>query len=326
MSIISPTNSTSLIVDDFINYATQHLTTVGGVISTISLYPAAPTPIPGPGVISWTGYTVTPSVPTPPFPTANFDPNLIETPTADTTPIEMTDSQLAIADEASLNGSNINEASAIAFDDDRTLSSEDIEGVETALVEDARREPTPTDAEPIDNNIQQVPNYKTNVKVPPEIVVAMRKYGVGRTAIQRAHLLAQCAHESGVWIYKEEIASGAAYEGRSDLGNTQTGDGKRYKGRGYIQLTGRANYKKYGPVAGADFENNPTIVATKYFADTACMFWKSHRLDTKAVDSTETTIKVITKKINGGYNGLTDRIKKFNLYWKELQKDPTLWS
>lgn len=326
MSVLQPTNNTSAIIDDFINYATQHLTTVSGVINTISLYPGVPTPVPGPGVISWTGYTVTPSVPTPPFPTADFDPNLVETPTVDTSEIEMTDEQLAAADAASLNGANINESTAVAFSEDSLYGGADVETVEQELVRDAQQQPTPPDVELPEDGIQQVPNYKTKVKVPPEMVVAMRKYGVGRTPIQRAHLLAQCAHESGVWIYKEEIASGAAYEGRKDLGNTQTGDGKRYKGRGYVQLTGRANYRKYGPVAGADFENNPTIVATKYFADTACMFWKSHKLDSKAVDSSETTIKVITKKINGGYNGLADRMKKFKLYWTELQKDPTLWS
>lgn len=326
MSVLQPTNNTSAIIDDFINYATQHLTTVSGVINTISLYPAVPTPVPGPGVISWTGYTVTPSVPTPPFPTADFDPNLVETPTVDTSAIEMTDSQLAEATAASLDGANINESTAIAFQGNSLYAGSNLEEVEQQLVEDARQEPTPPDAEVPEDGIEQVPNYKTNVKVPPEMVVAMRKYGVGRTPIQRAHLLAQCAHESGVWRYKEEIASGAAYEGRKDLGNTQTGDGKRYKGRGYVQLTGRANYRKYGPVAGADFEGNPTIVATKYFADTACMFWKSNKLDAKAVDSTETTIKVVTKRINGGYNGLADRMKKFKLYWTELQKDPTLWS
>jgi predicted chitinase len=56
------------------------------------------------------------------------------------------------------------------------------------------------------------------------------------------------------------------------------------------------------------------------------MFWKSNKLDAKAVNSSETTIKVISKRINGGYNGLADRMKKFKLYWTELQKDPTLWS
>ncbi len=65
MSIISPTKNTSLIIDDFIQYATQHLTTVSGVANTISLYPTAPTPTPAPAVINWTGYTVPPAAPTP---------------------------------------------------------------------------------------------------------------------------------------------------------------------------------------------------------------------------------------------------------------------
>lgn len=65
MSIISPTKNTSLIIDDFIQYATQHLTTVSGIVNTISLYPTIPVPTPAPGVLNWTGYTVPPAAPTP---------------------------------------------------------------------------------------------------------------------------------------------------------------------------------------------------------------------------------------------------------------------
>ncbi len=74
MSIIDPTKNTSLIIDDFIQYATQHLTTVSGVASTISLYPTVPVPTPGPGVVTWTGYTVTPSTPTPDIPAFDDSP------------------------------------------------------------------------------------------------------------------------------------------------------------------------------------------------------------------------------------------------------------
>jgi predicted chitinase len=56
------------------------------------------------------------------------------------------------------------------------------------------------------------------------------------------------------------------------------------------------------------------------------MFWKSNKLGKRCVDDTTTSIKVVTKKINGGYNGLDDRIRKFTKYWTELQKDPTLWT
>jgi hypothetical protein len=69
MSAISPTKNTGLIVDDFIAYATQHLTTVGGTVNTISIYP--PTATPGPGILTWTGYFVEPA--TPSKPTANFE-------------------------------------------------------------------------------------------------------------------------------------------------------------------------------------------------------------------------------------------------------------
>ena len=78
---------------------------------------------------------------------------------------------------------------------------------------------------------------------------------------ERAMFLSQMHHESGGFRYREEIHDGSDYEGRSDLGNTQPGDGRRYKGRGYIQLTGRANYRQYGKLVGADLENNPELAA-----------------------------------------------------------------
>ena len=319
MSIISPNSNTSLIIDDFINYATAHLSTIGGVINTVSLYPPLQTP--GPGVIIWTGYTITPA--------QSGGGVVVEQ--VDTTEIEFTEAQQLTSDTATLEGADINDASAAAFEipqDAEPPTFEQMELVETQFLEEAQNEPDPplSEEEKPKNNIESIPNYKTKVKVPNELVRAMRKYGIGTSNLERAHFIAQCDHESGGFIYKEELASGAAYEGRSDLGNTKAGDGRRYKGRGYIQLTGRANYRKFGPVAGADFEGNPSIVATEYFADTACMFWKSNKLAKRCTDSTTTTIKVVTKKINGGFNGLDDRIKKFTKYWTELQRDPTLWS
>lgn len=318
MSIISPNNNTSLIIDDFINYATAHLSTIGGVINTVSLYPPLQTP--GPGLIIWTGYTVTP---------AKAGGFVVEQ--VDTTEIEFTEAQMLASDTATLEGSDINEATAVAFEVPQNAEPptfEQSEEIEYQFIEEAENEPDPqlSEEDKPKNDIEPIPNYKTKVKVPNELVRAMRKYGIGTTNLERAHFIAQCDHESGGFIYKEELASGVAYEGRSDLGNVQSGDGKRYKGRGYIQLTGRANYRKYGPVAGADFEGNPTIVASQYFADTACMFWKSNKLAKRCTDSTTTTIKVVTKKINGGFNGLDDRIRKFTKYWTELQRDPTLWS
>lgn len=123
-----------------------------------------------------------------------------------------------------------------------------------------------------------------------------------------AHFLAQLAHESGNFIYMEEIASGAAYEGRKDLGNTQPGDGRRFKGRGPIQLTGRANYRDYGHALGIDLEGNPEIAAIPSIGMmTACRYWRDKGLNELA-DADD--VERITRRINGGINGLADRKAK----------------
>ena len=81
------------------------------------------------------------------------------------------------------------------------------------------------------------------------------------TRLRVAHFLAQVANLSDGFCTTEEYASGAAYEGRRDLGNSQPGDGRRFKGRGLIQLTGRANYHTLGGKLGVDLENNPEMAA-----------------------------------------------------------------
>ncbi|MFU8928323.1 glycoside hydrolase family 19 protein, partial [Acinetobacter puyangensis] len=129
-------------------------------------------------------------------------------------------------------------------------------------------------------------------------------YGILDSELRFSHFLAQLAHESGNFKYMEEIASGSAYEGRADLGNTQKGDGTRYKGRGPIQLTGRANYRKYGQALGIDFENNPTIVALPSIGLlVACKYWLDNGLNALADKDDVTTI---TRRINGGLNGFDD--------------------
>ena len=127
---------------------------------------------------------------------------------------------------------------------------------------------------------------------------AMEDHNIN-TPIRIAHFLAQIAWESGSLKYVEEIASGAAYEGRKDLGNTEPGDGVRFKGRGLIQITGRANYKKYGDSLGLDFTHDwkwRLMAEPFYAADSAAWFWETHGLNELA-DNDEFT--KITKIING---------------------------
>jgi putative chitinase len=135
----------------------------------------------------------------------------------------------------------------------------------------------------------------------------MVHYGID-TPLRQAHLLAQVGHESAELAFTEEIASGAAYEGRADLGNTEPGDGVRFKGRGLIQLTGRANYAEYGREVGLDLlsDDNPRLVATDpgLAVDVACWFWRKRNLN-KWADRDD--VRKITKRINGGYNGLDHR-------------------
>ena len=128
------------------------------------------------------------------------------------------------------------------------------------------------------------------------------------TPLRRAHFLAQVGHESGELRFAEEIASGKAYEGRADLGNTQPGDGPRFKGRGLIQLTGRTNYINYGKAIGKDLVTNnqwqQVAEDPNLAVDVACWFWDTRRLNQFADQDDITTI---TRRINGGLNGLEDR-------------------
>jgi putative chitinase len=106
----------------------------------------------------------------------------------------------------------------------------------------------------------------------------MPEYGI--TDDRQAAFIAQIGHESAQLKYVEEIASGAAYEGRKDLGNTQPGDGKRFKGRGLIQITGRKNYQQISDAWGVDFVTKPELLATpEYAVKSACWWYKNNVLD-----------------------------------------------
>lgn len=137
--------------------------------------------------------------------------------------------------------------------------------------------------------------------------------------------LAQIAHESGSFKYVKEIASGKAYEGRLDLGNTQVGDGVKFKGRGLIQTTGRTNYKAVSQFLFNDLRllDNPEILEQpKYALDSACYYWKSKNLNiicdkpedwrTLYKGISRNKFEYLTIKINGGLNGLADRLEYYN--------------
>src|SRR5262245_64248177 len=94
------------------------------------------------------------------------------------------------------------------------------------------------------------------------------------TPLRQAAFLAQIAHESAQLLYVEEIANGMQYEGRKDLGNTQTGDGPFFKGRGLIQITGRDNYRACGKALGLDLIAEPKLLCIPVNAvRSACWFW-----------------------------------------------------
>ncbi len=139
----------------------------------------------------------------------------------------------------------------------------------------------------------------------PHVVETLAEFDL-TTPLRQAHFLAQLCHESGSFNYLEELASGEDYEGREDLGNVEDGDGVRFKGRGLIQITGRANYGDCGDALGVDLITNPERLSDP---DLACRsagwFWNTRNLsdfaDRDDVDS-------ITYRINGGYNGYEDRL------------------
>ncbi|MEG0636023.1 MAG: glycoside hydrolase family 19 protein [Pseudomonas sp.] len=142
----------------------------------------------------------------------------------------------------------------------------------------------------------------------PVLNTAMSKYGIV-TIARIAAFIAQVGHESGQLRYVREIwgptTQQAGYEGRADLGNTVKGDGSKYLGRGLIQITGRANYAACGEALGLDLINQPQLLEQpQHAAMSAAWFWSTKGLNTLA-DKGE--FVKITRRINGGVNGLEDR-------------------
>lgn len=138
---------------------------------------------------------------------------------------------------------------------------------------------------------------------------AMDEFEVSANGLREAAFLAQAAHESGGFNYMRELASGEAYEGRADLGNTQPGWGVLYKGRGIFQLTGETNFK----LAGTELYGDPDwlLYHPEKAGDPpdACRiagwFWKRNGLNELADKG---DFYRITRRINGGTNGWTDRV------------------
>jgi putative chitinase len=134
------------------------------------------------------------------------------------------------------------------------------------------------------------------------------------TPKRQAAFLANIAHESGSLRYVEEIASGDAYEGRKDLGNTEPGDGRRFKGRGLPQITGRDNYRACGKALALDLIANPELLEQPLpAARSAGWFWKTKNL---AVLADADKFGSLCRIWNGGINGLDDRIQ----HWLRIRR------
>jgi putative chitinase len=139
----------------------------------------------------------------------------------------------------------------------------------------------------------------------------MPEYGIN-SKLRIQHFIAQIAHESGYFQFVKEIGCGAKYEFRKDLGNIYKGDGDKYKGRGLIQITGRANYEKLSMdlFTNKQLVDNPAILEMpEYAIKSALWYWDKHKLNIYADND---DILTITRKINGGLNGVESRINLLN--------------
>jgi len=187
----------------------------------------------------------------------------------------------------------------------------------------------------------------------PDTVIAqipdvMQKFGID-TPVELAHFLAQCGHESGGFrvvnenlnysakglqgIFKkyfptavlaeqyqrkpEKIAN-RVYASRMGNGDEASGEGFKFRGRGYIQLTGKQNYTAFGKAINEDIAANPDLVATKYPLLSAAWFFSKNCL-TKCKDASDASVLAVTKCVNGGTIGLADRQKHFKEYYDLLK-------
>lgn len=141
------------------------------------------------------------------------------------------------------------------------------------------------------------------------------------TPLRISSFMAQAAHETANFKVLEEYATGAAYEGRKDLGNIFKGDGVKFKGRGIFQITGRANYKTMSQkIFGDDrlIANPDILLQPQYAVLSAFHFWNDRGFNSLADKKQNATI---SRRINGGENGMSDRLKKFETIFR-LFTDP----
>ena len=171
------------------------------------------------------------------------------------------------------------------------------------------------------------------------------------SALRLSHFLAQCGHESaGFKAIQENLNYGAkgllgifkkyfpteakalqyerkpekianlVYSSRMGNGDETSGDGYKFRGRGYIQLTGKNNYAAFGKAINEDITANPDLVSTKYPLLSAAWFWSSNSLNALAdKGADDASVTAITKRVNGGTIGLPDRIKHFKEYYTLLK-------
>jgi putative chitinase len=183
-----------------------------------------------------------------------------------------------------------------------------------------------------------------------QIPQVMEKFQIN-TPLRLCHFLAQCAHESGnfkavnenlnygpvallktfpkyfpegfgidEYARKPEKIANLVYGNRMGNGPETSGDGYRYRGRGYIQLTGKTNYQAFDKFVDEDVTTNPDLVATKYPLLSAAWFWNSRTLNSLADrGSTDMDVTAITRKVNGGTHGLDDRLAKFKKFYEILK-------
>ena len=192
-------------------------------------------------------------------------------------------------------------------------------------------------------NLQKLEHF-----VPSNVYDALLKGNKNLTNNFRlAHFLSQVAHESGNFkvLYenlnysaagllkvfpryfnaitaaqfarKPQLIANRVYANRIGNGNEASGDGWNYRGRGYLQVTGRANYKSFSEYIGEDCENNPDLIATKYALDSALWFFDRNKLWTLC-DKGEENVSIVSRRVNGGTNGLQDRLNKFRSFMKYL--------